>query len=95
MTTTKQLKAAIDEARQNYDDKATYLGEYHGKWYHEGVAIAFDRSYTMTIIKTLLEYCPNIGEPDQKDDLAFEALWSWDKSKFSDGKEPVARDEDE
>ena len=97
MTKTTQLKAAAEAAQETaYDDDghiARYYGEYQGKFWHEGVAISFNREYNMTVCKYLAKHCPDLGEPDQKDSLGYDALWSWDKEKFSDGDNPVKSDE--
>ena len=97
MTKTTQLKAAAEAAQETaYDDDdhiARYFGEYQGRFWHEGVAISFNREYNMTVCKMLLKHCPDLGEPDQKDNLGFDALWSWNKTRFSDGDNPVRSDD--
>ena len=96
MTTTAQLKAAAEAAQETaYDDDhiAHYIGEYGGRFWHEGVAISFNREYNMTVCKMIAKHCPDLGEPDQKDNLGFDALWSWDKRKFTDGENPEESEE--
>lgn len=104
MTTTTQLKAAAeaaqDEADWDYDrgrqsHVAHYHGEYHGRWYHEGVAISFNRDWNMTVCSMLAKHCPDLGEPDQKDNLGFDEIWSWNKTRFSDGDNPEESEPDE
>lgn len=100
MTTTTQLKAAAEAAQQEVDwsgdaHVARYHGEYQGRYYHKGVAISFNREWTMTLCKMLAKHCPELGEPDQKDNLGFDELWSWNKTRFSDGDKPEPNPEHE
>jgi hypothetical protein len=91
MTTTTQLKAATEAAQDeaSWDEHvARYYGEYHGRWFHEGVAISFNREWNMTVCSMLAKHCPDLGEPDQKDNLGYDELWSWNKTRFSDGDNP-------
>lgn len=93
MTTTAQLKGAVEAAQETSDDHiARYFGEYQGRSWHEGVAISFNREYTMTVCKMLTKHCPDLGEPDHKDSLGYDTLWSWEKRRFTDGETPEESD---
>jgi hypothetical protein len=93
MTTTEMLRRTV--ARVNFLEKqvndgprdpSRYYGAYNGRFHHKGVAIAFDAHCTYEIVSTLIEMCPDLGKPDQMDTLGFQALWSWDRDKFTDGE---------
>ena len=87
MPTTTELKM-VAEQLANEDEKAYYYGAYSGRFWHKGFAVVFDSDYTKTFCDLLNENGVKLGEPDQKDNMGFQVVWSWDIKHFTDSDNP-------
>lgn len=86
--TTKELKE-VAELLAHEDEEAYYFGAYNGRWYHKGFAIVFAPNYTKALCDLLNENHVDLGEPDQKDSMGWNAVvWSWDIKHFTDSDNP-------
>ena len=87
VTTTKELKE-VAELLAHVDEKAYYYGAYDGRFWHKGFAVVFSSEYTKTFCDLLNENGVKLPEPNQRDNMGFQIVWSWDKRHFTDADNP-------
>ena len=76
----------LAEAAYKSEGKCRYYGRYNGKFYHRGFAIVFNPKDTVHVVHCLPK---RMGEPDHKDEMALDVIWSWNASRFLDEEEPA------
>ena len=78
----------VAEQLAEEDEKAYYYGAYSGRFWHKGFAVVFSQEYTKTFCDLLNENGVKLPEPNQKDNMGFQVVWSWDIKHFTDSDNP-------
>lgn len=91
--TVQQFEKIITDRFDRDYDGIRWHGEYHGRFFYHGVAVAVrDTADVVEILDAVREAGFKLGKNDHTDNLGFDYIIAWRYSKFNEGETEVSAD---
>jgi len=85
------MKPTVEEFKQFVEEQGDleikWYGEYHGRFYHKGVAVEGCLAAGGARVERMKNNGPCLGRWSHQDNMGFNAVMSWDVSRFRSDEE--------